>query len=147
MYRPDCPDARGLHGFWCLSITGIIFTTCTYIGFALLVAGAILASQGASEKALDWPYSLDLKAMHAWRSSDPKDLIRCEMSCRLIWSSGVNLCARLRRFDLRAADCGRSGDPGVFWQVNLIPKLKASWSEIRQKRRAGRQAEAGLDAV
>ena len=41
MYRPDCPDARGLHGFWCLSVTGVIFTACTYAGFILLVAGEL----------------------------------------------------------------------------------------------------------
>ena len=38
MYRPGC-NARGLHGFWCLSLTGAIFLACTYTGFALLVSG------------------------------------------------------------------------------------------------------------
>ena len=41
MYRPGC-NARGLHGFWCLSLTGAIFLACTYTGFALLVAGEAL---------------------------------------------------------------------------------------------------------
>jgi len=71
MYRPDCPDARGLHGFWCLSVTGVIFTACTYAGFILLVAG-------------------------------------------------------------------------VFWQVDIVPKVRASWRTIRAKRRAAPAASDGV---
>lgn len=73
MYRPDC-DPRGLHGFWCLSVTGVAFTLFTYLGFALLVAG-------------------------------------------------------------------------VFWQVELVPKLRAAWREIRRARQAGQRVETGPDAV
>ena len=40
MYRPGCSPVSGLHGFWCLSVTGWTFQLCTWIGFALMVTGA-----------------------------------------------------------------------------------------------------------
>lgn len=75
MYRPGC-NPRGLHGFWCLSVTGVIFELCTYTGFVLLLAG-------------------------------------------------------------------------VFWQADLIPKLKAGWRDIRRAKaqRQTVQQSQGPDAV
>ena len=46
MYRPGC-NARGLHGFRCLSMTGATFLAFTYVGFALLVAGELFVFGGA----------------------------------------------------------------------------------------------------
>jgi hypothetical protein len=40
MYRPGCSPVSGLHGFWCLSVTGWIFQLCTWTGFALMITGA-----------------------------------------------------------------------------------------------------------
>jgi len=68
MYRPGCGPVSGLHGFLCLSVTGVTFQACTYLGFALLLTG-------------------------------------------------------------------------VFWQAELVPKLRAGWRDIRRARAAAAPAD------
>jgi hypothetical protein len=55
MYRPGCGPVRGLHGFWCLSVTGACFQLATYIGFALMISGVV------------WQADLIPKLRAAWR--------------------------------------------------------------------------------
>ena len=47
MYRPDCGPVNGLHGVWCLSATGWLFSIAfTYSGFALMVVGEFAPGWG-----------------------------------------------------------------------------------------------------
>lgn len=55
MYRPGCSPVSGLHGFWCLSVTGWIFQLATWTGFALMISGIV------------WQADLIPKLRAAWR--------------------------------------------------------------------------------
>jgi hypothetical protein len=40
MYRPHCGPVSGLHGIYCLSLTGVLFSIIfTYSGFILMITG------------------------------------------------------------------------------------------------------------
>ncbi|KAG2424578.1 hypothetical protein HXX76_014458 [Chlamydomonas incerta] len=55
MYRDDCSPVTGLHGFYCLSLTGWVFSIfCTYTGFFLMVF------------AVFWSSKIMHKLRHAW---------------------------------------------------------------------------------
>jgi hypothetical protein len=57
MYREDCEDARGLHGFTCLTLVGWVFSiACTYSGFGLMVC-AVTWSSGLVPKVVGWFWS------------------------------------------------------------------------------------------
>ncbi len=44
--RPGCGPVSGLHGFLCLSATGLAFQAATYLGFGAMVYGALPQTPG-----------------------------------------------------------------------------------------------------
>ncbi|GLC35409.1 hypothetical protein PLESTB_000567700 [Pleodorina starrii] len=55
MYRDHCGPVSGLHGFWCLSITGWLFSIVfTYSGFVLLVTAVLWSSNLIAKLRLAW---------------------------------------------------------------------------------------------
>lgn len=55
MYRPNCGPVSGLHGIWCLSVTGMLFSIAfTYSGFSLMVI------------AIFWSANLGAKLRKSW---------------------------------------------------------------------------------
>lgn len=57
---------RGLHGFWCLSVTGVIFQLATYVGFSLMITGAsCLLPPPACEDACAVQYVLELGCLQS----------------------------------------------------------------------------------
>jgi len=59
MFRDDCDDTSGLHGFTCLTPVGWIFAIgCTYSGFGLMMASVV------------WSTKLFTKLNRAWKGDD-----------------------------------------------------------------------------